>query len=40
MAHFNCEGREEGLPSVIYRKEEMFWNYIENIEVLTERLRC
>jgi len=25
--------KEKGLPSVIHRKKEMFWNYIENFEV-------
>jgi hypothetical protein len=30
---------EKGLPSVRYRKKEIFWNHIENTEVLTERLR-
>ena len=33
---------EKGLPSVLYieRKKGRLWNHIDNIEVLTERLRC
>jgi len=25
---------EKGLPYYIYKKKELFWNYIENIEVI------
>jgi hypothetical protein len=39
---FTLKVEEKGVLSVLYieRKKETFWNYIENIEVLTEKPRC
>jgi hypothetical protein len=40
MINFHCAGKNRVLPYFRYRRNEMFWNLNENIEVLSEGLRC
>jgi len=40
MITFHYAGKNRVLPYVRYRRNEMFWNLKEIIEVLAEGFRC